>query len=197
LFSSPADGAWEFPTSWTPDGGSIVVTTRRLDGSVDIALLPLGGADELAPLVATSAREEAGRISPDGAWLAYTSDASGRPEVYVRRFRDQGPAVQVSTDGGSEPVWSGNSRELFYRTGWDMMVVDVASGAERTLSRPRRLFTGRFERNRFGGGQANFDVSRDARRFLMVRRREIVQPNVIHVVLNWPDALMSGEDVGR
>ena len=76
------------------------------------------------------------------------------------------------------------------------MVVDVTPGPEPVLSPPRRLFTGRFEPNLFGGQSANFDVSPDGSRFLMVRRKETVQATVIHVVLNWPLVLLAAGDVG-
>ncbi len=140
-------------------------------------------------LVETPADEKGARVSPDGSRLAYTSNASGRDEVWIRPF-GPGTGVQVSTDGGFEPVWSWDSRELFYRSGLDVVAVDVAPGPELVLSRPRRLFTGRFERNLFGGNRANFDVPLDGRRFLMVRRKETAEPTVIHVVLNWPSVLL-------
>ena len=71
-----------------------------------------------------------------------------------------------------------------------MMVVDVTPGDPVGLSLPRHLFTGRFERNYFGAEQANFDVSLDGRRFLMVRRKETLQPTVIQVIVNWPSVLL-------
>jgi hypothetical protein len=154
------------------------------------------GTGELIPLVATPAKEEGGRISPDGTWLAFVSDRSGSNEIWIQPFPDPGAAVQLSTAGGVEPAWSRDGRELFYRSGLDMMVVDVAPGATLNPSSPRRLFTGRFENTLIGGGLANFDVSLDGARFLMVRREQSAQPNVIHLVLDWPSALL-GEDGPR
>ena len=122
-------------------------------------------------LVETPADEEAARVAPDGGWLAYVSNVSGRNEIWIRPFQRAGTAQQVSTDGGVEPVWAWDSRELFYRSGLDMLAVEVAPGDELALSPPHRLFTGRFESNPFEGG-ANFDVSLDGSRFLMVRRQE-------------------------
>ena len=193
LVFTPEKGALEFPTSWSHDGRSIVVTTHRQGRSADIALFSLDGERKLIPLVETAAAERGARVSPDGAWLAYVSNASGRDEILIQPFPGPGTASQVSTDGGFEPVWSRDSRELFYRSGLDVMVVDVAPGPELFLSRPQRLFTGRFERALVGGGGANFDVSLDGRRFLMVKRKETVQPTVIHVVLNWPSVLLSSD----
>lgn len=81
---------------------------------------------------------------------------------------------------------SRDSQEIFYRSHLDLMIVDVSPGPEPVLSPPRRLFTGRFEPSSFGLESANFDVSPDGGRFLMVRRKETLQPTVIHMVLNWP-----------
>ena len=172
-----------------------MVTTSRAGRSADVELFRLSGDRELEPLVASPANEMGARISPDGVWLAYVSDESGRDEIWIRPFLGPGTGVPVSADGGVEPVWSRDSRELFYRSGFDMMAVDLPPGSELAPSRPRRLFTGRFERNLFGGGSANFDVSLDGTRFLMVRRKEAAQPTTIHVVLNWPSVLLpAGED---
>jgi len=197
LVSTPELGAWEFPTSWTPDGRSILVTTRREGRSADIALFPLDGDGKLVPLLDTPADEVGGRISPDGRWLTYVSDRSGRDEIWIRPFPGSGTSIQVSADGALEPVWSWDSREIFYRSGLEMLVVSVSPGREPVLSPPRQLFTGRFERNLFGGESANFDVSPKGDRFLMVRRKETVQPTVIHIVLNWPSVFLPAGDGGR
>lgn len=197
LVSTPESGALEFPTSWTPDGRSILITTRRAGRSADIALFSLDGDGKPVPLLDTPADEVGGRISPDGRWLVYVSDLSGRDEIWIRPFPGPGTGIQVSTDGGFEPVWSWDSREIFYRSGLEMLVVGVSPGAEPVPSPPRQLFLGRFERNLFGGESANFDVSPEGDRFLMVRRKETVRPTVIHIVLNWPSVLLPAGDGGR
>lgn len=150
LLFTPDRGSWDLPSSWSPDAESLVVVTRRAGRSADVELFTLSGDRELEPLVASPANEAGARISPDGVWLAYVSDESGRNEIWIRPFRGPGTGVPVSAGGGVEPVWSRDSRELFYRSGLDMMVVGLPPGPELAPSRPRRLFTGRFERNLFG-----------------------------------------------
>ncbi|MCH7935427.1 MAG: PD40 domain-containing protein, partial [Gemmatimonadetes bacterium] len=195
LLFTPDFGAVELPTSWVPDGLSIVVTVRRPEGDrASIALFSLEGERQLVPLVVDRpGNEVGGRISPNGRWLAYVSDESGQADVWIRPFSRPGTSTQLSIEGGTEPVWSWDSSEIFYRSGLDMMVVEIPDALESVFSAPRWLFTGYFERHLFGGGAANYDVSRDGTRFLMVRRRERVRPTVINVVLNWPSILLPGQ----
>ena len=136
LLFTPEYGAWKFPTSWTPDGRSILVTVRREGESANIALFPLEGDREPIPLVDTSANEVGGRISPDGRWLVYVSNESGHPEIWIRPVAGPGAPVQLSSDGGTEPVWAWDSDELFYRSGLDMMVVEVSGGPLPVLGPP-------------------------------------------------------------
>jgi serine/threonine-protein kinase len=192
LTFTPAAGSWEFPTSWSPDGRSIVVT-RRQAGRADIALFRLDSAD-MVPLVESAAQDFSGRVSANGRWLAYVSSESGRDEIWIRPFGLPGGATQVSMDGGVEPVWSRDARELFYRIGDDMMVVNVAPGTELQPGRPRHLFNGRFDHSLIGGGEANYDVSPDGHRFLMVRRMRSVQPTILQVVFDWPSVLLPPGD---
>lgn len=118
-----------------------------------------GGANEYAP-----------RFSPDGHWLAYTSDESGRPEVYVRPFPGSGQRVQISTGGGNEAVWSGDSRHVFYRSGSAFMVADVApSGGALSVASRRKLFEGNYYGADPTALSASYDVSPDGHSFLVGR----------------------------
>ena len=118
------------------------------------------------------------------------SDVSGREEVYVKSFSDpSAPVVQVSARGGFEPLWARNGRELFYRDGHKLMVVALTPGAVLQPKAPEGLFEGRYRKNLLGFYAANYDVSPDGSRFVMVRTKNLVMPTVIHVVLNWPEAL--------
>src|ERR1700676_3906504 len=90
----------------------------------------------------TRFNETTPRFSPDGRWLSYISDESGRYEVYVQPYPGPGGKWQISTEGGTEPVWNPNGRELFYRSGAKMMVVDIATQPNFVPGKPRMLFEG-------------------------------------------------------
>src|ERR1700736_5342265 len=147
-----------------------------------------GQVHKAQPFLRTAFTESAPRFSPDARWLAYVSDESGRFEVYVQPYPGPGGKSQISTDGGTEPVWNPNGRELFYRQGNKMIVVDVATRPSFSAGKPRVLFEGLYIR----AAQANpaYDVSPDGQRFLMLKASE-QEPNAtqINVVLNWFEEL--------
>jgi Tol biopolymer transport system component len=109
----------------------------------------------------------------------------------VQAYPGPGGKWQVSTDGGNEPRWNPNGRELFYCRGDDMMEVDIGGGAGITAGKPRRLFAGHYTRTGGGYVRANYDVSPDGRRFLMLKpvEQEQAPPTEIDVVLNWSEEL--------
>jgi len=153
------------------------------DGDVGVLTLeaPLGSKTVLGG----PSREHSGMISPDDRFLAYVSDESGREEVYLRPFPALDRKIQVSVDGGAEPVWSPDGRELFYRKGYAMMAVSMATGDGFDPGPPRRLFEGNF-RQAMPGRPAYYDVHPDARHFVMVQGEESeALPREIQVVLNW------------
>ena len=113
-------------------------------------MLPLEGDRKPSVFLQTPFQETSPQISPDGRWVAYTSDESGRLEVYVRPFPGPGGKWQVSTDGGSEVAWSPKGNELFYRTGArkeKMMVVDYQTQPTFSAGKPRLLFEGNYVGN--------------------------------------------------
>jgi serine/threonine-protein kinase len=174
------------PYSFAPDGKSLVI--RQVDPStgVDIGILHLDGARQVEPLLNGKAAELNGEISPDGRWLAYQSDESGRPEVYVRPFPHTSTGRwQVSSDGGVSPGWSPRGDELFYLEDEGMMSASISTNAGFNAARPRKLFTGRF----FNGLSGRpFDVSKDGRRFLMVKATQTdTQSAMVVVSTNWVD----------
>ena len=116
-------------------------------------------------------------LSPDGRWLAFTSDAFGRDEVYVTSFPDAQRRRQISTTGGGTPRWRGDGRELFYLAGDTLMAVSItepvfSAGAPAALFRTDRL-------------SAGFDVTQDGKRFLVVRSEEVRTAQTVTVVQNW------------
>ena len=127
--------------------------------------------------------------SPDGGWLAYQSDESGRGEIYVRPFPGPGGKWLISTEGGTQPVWARNGRELFYRNGDKMMAAAVETEPVFAAVKPKLLFEGHYETGIYPS-LPNYDVSPDGRRFLMIKSSEQeTAATQINVVLNWLEDL--------
>jgi serine/threonine-protein kinase len=190
MYWRPADGSAEaqlllardfpqYPKSWTKDGRVLIFAEDHPTTRGDVWMLSLGG--EPRPLLTTAAHEMVPRLSPDDRWLAYSSDESGRHEVYVRPFPNVNRGKWlVSTSGGMAPVWSPNGRELFYLNGTAMMGVAVNTrGSQFDIGAPELLFTGPFET-----GSPQFDVSADGS-FVMVEADPDAKPTQIHLVTNW------------
>ena len=125
---------------------------------------------------------DCGLLSPNGKWLAYVSNESGRPEVYVDSYPGLKEKIAVSTEGGRRPQWSRDGRELFYRHGDALMAVSVDTGTSFRAAKPRRLFAGPY---RGESQEPAFDVSPDSRRFLMIKSDDAATLRQINVVLNW------------
>ena len=101
-------------TDWSADGRYILYTAQSPTTGNDVWVLPLFGDRTPTPVAQTAASESHGRFSPDGHWIAYTSNEGGQPDVYVQSFPGPGSKSQVSRDGGTHPVWRADGRELFY-----------------------------------------------------------------------------------
>jgi serine/threonine-protein kinase len=173
-----------FPSSFSPDGRFLLVSGSGKDSGLDIGVLGLGGDPKEAkiqPLIHGAFDESEAAFSPDGRWIAYVSNESGRPEVYLQPYPAMDSRQQVSTDGGTEPVWSRGGTELFFRQGRKMLMVEVRSAPAISVGRPRSLFEGNYLD---GPSVANYDVSADGERFLMVRGRDGGGAEAV-IVLNW------------
>ena len=199
IFSKPADGsgtaeqlttgAYRIPTSISSDGKSIVFRQNSDPSGRDIGMVRLEGESEPEMLLQTPFHEDTGMLSPDDRWLAYVSNESGREEIYARPFPGPGGKLQISTEGGTEPMWSRDGRELFYRTGNKMMAIAIATEPELAPGRPTLLFEGRYLSGVSTGNPATgYDVAPDGR-FVMIRADEASGPTQIHVVLNWFEEL--------
>src|SRR5262249_48683029 len=152
-----------------------------------VYVLSLRGDATPHPIVKSPGYDGGAQFSPDGRWLAYVSNESGRLQTYVRPYPGPDRTWQVSTKGGTHPQWNPSGRELFYRDGNKMMAVDVSvTGSSLVLSSPRLLFEQRYS---FGNAQttANFDVANDGQRFLMVKTDSA--GGRLNVVLNWFEEL--------
>jgi eukaryotic-like serine/threonine-protein kinase len=186
----------QVPRSWSPDGQLLAFIEPTLTGGMDISVLRLsdpsassGQGRKAEPFLQTPSNETVPAFSPDGRWLAYVSDESGRYEVYVQPYPGPGGKWQVSTEGGTEPIWNPNGRELFYRSGDKMIVVDIATQPGFVAGKPSVLFEGQYVSTQ--ATFPNYDVSPDGQRFLMLKPTEQSEegPTQINVVLNWFEEL--------
>jgi eukaryotic-like serine/threonine-protein kinase len=179
-------GVTNFPLSWSPDGRQLAFVAVRPATSNDLFLLDVVAKTAPTPFVATPYREGAPAFSPDGRYIAYASDPSGRNEIYLRPFPGPGQEVPVSGGGGGEPVWARNGHELFYRQGDVMMAVDITTAPTLKVGKPRRVFERAFKRS--PAVWPNYDVTPDGQRFLMITTNRQTAAASFNVVLNWTTA---------
>ncbi len=195
----PGEGRSISPESWSPDGKSVAYT--RMDfgpNNLQVWLAPTVGDRKARPLLVNKFAEASPKFSPDGKWLAYCSNESGRPEAYIVQVAEgqAGAKIQVSTDGGTDPVWRRRGGEIYYRNGDKMMLVSVAPGSPLTLSKPRDLWTGHFMQGSGascgmpGVASVNYDVTADGERFVMIEDKDQdAVARQLNVVLNFADEL--------
>jgi serine/threonine-protein kinase len=174
--------------SWSADGRVLLAHQHTANQQEDLVTIPLDGATpEVHPFLANEFSTAGTVFSPDGRYIAYTSNESGREEVYVRPFPGPGGQVTVSVGGGREPAW-GRSGELFYRSvaGDRLMAAAVQVEPALRLSAPMELFRGEFLRE--APPVRQYDVAADGQRFLMLRRPvatstggEAVAPKIVLV----------------
>ena len=185
------------PTSWSAEGQTLVFWEAGGATPGDIGLLSMEGDQAKELLLDTEFGEAAPAVSPDGGWIAYDSNETGAREVYVQRFPGLGGKVTISTDGGRQPLWSPDGRELFYRGPRGMMVVSVLD-TESTFRAgdPSVLFETQYS---FARSTRTYDLAPDGERFLMVKEGAATADDAddpfaglerIHVVLNWTQELL-------
>jgi Tol biopolymer transport system component len=164
----------------SPDGKWLMYRTLAPQTGRDIWYRAMSGDTTSKPFEVTPFDELMPRFSPDGRWVAYTSNETGAPEVFVRPFPGPGGRTQISTGGGTEPVWAPDGRHLFYIRGNDLMSATVSSGSAVTAASRERMFSA----NSLPGSiHANYDVAKDGRHFLMVR--SVGSQSDLTVVLHW------------
>ena len=180
LFSSDAAAT---PGSWTSDGTTLLFDERGLDSGADILTLSLGPDPVVSEVIKTAANESHPMISPDDRWLAFQSDESGQWESYVQAFPEAPRKFRVSTGGGTLPRWNPNGRELFYRNGDALMVVEVKTRGGLDLGTPKFLF----ER---ASPYSRYDVAPDGERFIMVDTSVArAAPTELILIQNWSEEL--------
>jgi eukaryotic-like serine/threonine-protein kinase len=179
----------QIPKSWSADGQFLAFHENNPKTQKDLWVLRLGD-HKAQPFLITPFMEGGPTFSPDGHWLAYVSNESGRPEVYVQPFPGPGGKWQISTEGGTEPAWNRNGRELFYRSGNKMMALDISTQPSFSAGKPRMLFEGQYFTSDWPLIGTAYDVSPDGQRFLMVKPTEQASgATQINVVLNWFEEL--------
>jgi len=205
----PADGSGKEETlwateyhvhlsSWSPDGKLLAFSALDPKTNYDIWLLPVAGSTgerKPRPFLRTPAIEFGGSFSPDGRWIAYVSNETGRFEIFVRPAADpSGGKWQISEEGGNEPLWAPNGRELFYRNEGKVMAVPVQTAPAFQSGNPQLLFEGRH----YGASATyhTYDVSPNGREFLMLQESE-ESSTQLQVVLNWFEELKQLMESGR
>lgn len=179
LLLPPGEAGPQHPHDWSPDGQFLIYQEVRSDTGIDLFILPMSGERKPRPFANTRFREDQARISPDGKWVAYGSDRTGRSEIYVQSFQGNGEQVQISNGGGVQPRWRRDGRELFYVSGQKLMAVTVESGDKFKAGTPAALFS---------LDAIEYDVSADGQRFL-VRTTAGAPPLPLSVFTGWSASL--------
>ena len=178
-------------TDWSPDGRFVIYHLTTGETGYDVWALPLEGDRKPIPVARTQSSEVQGVVSPDGRWIAYASDESGRYEIYVQRFPDASTdqKTPVSTGGGLQPRWSKDGRELFYLRA-DGMLVSVAVRTRPTFEpgKVTPLFKTKLPTS-LNAYRMDYVPAGDGQRFLMKIPVEGTTPPSITVVVNWPALL--------
>ncbi|HKU28641.1 MAG TPA: protein kinase [Candidatus Sulfotelmatobacter sp.] len=179
----------KFPLSISSDGKTLLFSTSSNVTQQDLWIAALAQPQNAKPFVASSFAEPAGAISPDGRWVGYQSNESGQSEIYVIGFPNPENRVQVSTNGGSEPVWSRNGKELFYRSGNKLIEAPVEKGNNFATGAAHVILESAFAPNTESGIPA-YDVSPDAQTFYFVQEdSKSNRESKVNLVLNWPEEL--------
>ncbi len=172
-----------FVTDWSADGQSIAFSSQGKGTAFDIWIMPASGERKSHPWLQTPFSESNAVFSPDGRFVAYQSSESGRPEIYVQSYPGPGGKWQVSSNGGNQPHWRGDGKELFFRSpDQKIMAVDVTTGATLEAGVPKALFSVHLDTSL---ARNHFLPSKDGQRFLLVATpaRDAIAPTT--VVLNW------------
>jgi serine/threonine protein kinase/Tol biopolymer transport system component len=173
--------------SWSPDGKLIAYERLGNSGQYEIWMLPMAGDHKPYPYLASQFRLNQPAFSTDGNWLAYTSNESGRAEVYVQRFPGPGEKIQVSTDGGSNPEWSRDGKQLIYENSGTLWATEVMVSPFR-VGKSRVLYQGDIWNDAAG---PNYTLAPGGKRIVVVERVKDPDGGNLKVVLNWNQELQA------
>ena len=172
---------YKVPTSWSSDGRLLLYHELASKTKVDLWVLQMEGERKPVMFLRTEFNEHDGAFSPDGKWIAYVSDESGRYEVYVQPYPATGAKWQVSKDGGTRPRWRRDGKELFWLTeGGTLLAADVTAGPAFQSATPRRLFE-----TRIAEPLGRYEVSGDGKRFLIPLPVETDTNRPLTLIENW------------
>ena len=185
IFTSPPPAAFEnIPNSWSPDGTQILCTSETADESTYLGLLSTSGAG-IKPFLKGNAHYSNGQFSPDGKWVAYASDESGDWEVYVTTYPQASGKWQVSRDGGTEPRWRGDGKEMYYLGPHEeLTAVDVNAGETFSAGAPAKLFTFQARAGISSTDLFTYDAAKDGQRFIVNRYVKPASIAPLQVLLN-------------
>ncbi len=182
-----ANGAGNTPTQWMPDGSGILYQTTG-QSRIDTMFLPLVGPPTPRSIVRSRFNDEQAQVSPDGRWIAYTSDESGRPQVYVQDFPALSEKWLISSGGGADPQWRSDGSELFFLSAdFKLMAVPIKRDVKFEPGIPAPLFQTRV--TGLTDVRAHYQPSADGQRFLVNSIGQADRGEPIQVVVNWPAEL--------
>ena len=184
-----------YPWAWSADGKTLITLDTSI-GSFDIGSLSMEGDHARTLLLQEDYNETSPQISPDGRWMAYTSDESGENRIYVRPFPEvDKERWQVSEEGGHSPLWSPDGRELFYRNDNEVVAVSVDTESSFEYGKREILFRGDYI-GLLLTDHHTWDIHPDGKRFLMMKpsggeidSSAAVIPRKINIILNWFEEL--------
>jgi eukaryotic-like serine/threonine-protein kinase len=185
IFTSPPPAAFEnIPNSWSPDGTQILCTSETADETTYLGLVSISGAG-IKPFLKGNAHYSNGQFSPDGKWVAYASDESGDWEVYVTTYPQASGKWQVSRDGGTEPRWRGDGKEMYYLGPHEeLTAVDVNAGETFSAGAPAKLFTFQARAGISSTDLFTYDAAKDGQRFIVNRYVKPAAIAPLQVLLN-------------
>ena len=177
----------DWPTDWSRDGKHVAFHGGT--GSMDLAVVDMDTAHTFRRLTHGPGTTQNSRFSPDGRWLAYESDETGRRQVYLISYPGLDVKRAISTEGGTEPVWRSDGGELYYRDRTRMMVVPIRTAPSLEVGAPRELFRGPFEHNQWG--DHSYEVMPDGQHFVMFEADPASAPE-LRVIRNWAAEVAAG-----
>ena len=175
----------KYPTDWSLDGRFLVYTDQTTETGWDLWVLPLSGDRKPQPFLQTEFSEDNAVFSPDGRWIAYDSNETGRREVYVKAFpRDSSGAHMVSTSGGWQPMWQGDNQLFFLSLDATLMSASISTAKDFLSGSPATHFPTGASPPAFGSdNRRHYAVAKGGKRFLVIVPEH--HPTPITVVVNW------------